>query len=79
MANITAINFGKSNGLFIEKPTNLEVNKISENRCLTIRLSKDYIDLIFDSESDLVHFCAGAMSFYTYNFIEKEDEGYIYC
>jgi len=42
MVNITTINFGKSNGNFTEKPEHPDVLKANENRCLTIRQSKDF-------------------------------------
>jgi hypothetical protein len=74
MSNITSINFGKNNGNFIERPEHDDVKKIHENRCLTIRLSKDFIDLIFDYENDLNNFVSAMAAFFTDNYIEKECE-----
>jgi len=75
MVNITSINFGKNNGNFVDKTlANREVKNVDENRCLTIRISKDFLDLIFESQSDLISFCVALMSFYTDNYIEKEED-----
>lgn len=74
LANITTLNFGKNNGNFIAKPENSEAKKIPEGRCMTIRLSKDFYDLIFDNENDLLLFIAGIMAFFTDTYLEKDKE-----
>ncbi len=74
MVDITSINFGKNNGNFVEKPENKDVKKIDEDRCLTIRLSKDFIDLIFESSDDLTNFCAGVLAFFTGHYLDKVND-----
>lgn len=74
MLNITAINFGKDNGNFICNPPNKEIAKIPAERCLTIRSSKDFIDLIFDTETHLYNFCSGLVSFFTEDYLDEDPE-----
>ena len=74
MVNITTVNFGKHNGNFTEKPEHPDVKKVDENRCLTIRQSKDILDLVFDSADDLNSFCCAMKMFQEDEYVEKDDE-----
>lgn len=74
MTAISSINFGKNNGNFCEKHNNQQVKECPELYCLTIRLSKDFIDLIFKNEQDLICFCTAMYAFSTDTFMDKEND-----
>jgi hypothetical protein len=76
-ADIDSIHFGKNNGVFIEKPENKEVKEIPDIRCLTLRVGKNSIDLIFTTEQDLNNFVLGINLFYTDRYLGKNQEMYL--
>jgi hypothetical protein len=74
MIDITSVNFGKDNGNFIDRTDNKDVSKILKNRCLTMRLGKDFIDLIFESEKEMVMFCTAIVAFFEDTYTDEDNQ-----